>query len=57
MATFYAVQLIPVNFEESAPNWLRTSFDAKERQTLHNAASNGQMCPHLHNDENVWSTI
>jgi len=57
MVTFYAAQLIPVNFEESALNWLRSTFDAKEWQTLHNTASNGQMCPHLVNDEHVWSTI
>jgi len=57
MATYNTAQLILVNFEELSLNWLRTTFDAKLWQTLHNTASNDPVWPHLVNDDHVWSRI
>jgi len=57
MATFEAAHLILDNSKELILNCLRTSFDDKEGQTLHNTAAIGQVCPHLVNDDHVWSRI
>jgi len=57
MATFETAYLILVNFKEYSLNWLRMTFDAKEWQTLLNAASNGPVWPHLVNGDHIWSRI
>jgi len=57
MATFDEAQVILYNFEELIMNWLRTSFDTKVRQTLHNTASNGPVWPYLVNGVHLWSRI
>jgi len=57
MATFNTAQLILVNLEESILNILRTTFDDKKRQTLHNTASNDPVWPRLVNSDLIWSKI
>jgi len=51
MATFDAAQLILGNFGELSINWLRSSFDDKEWQTLYYTASNCPVWPYLVNGD------
>jgi len=57
MATFEAAQRILDNFVKLFLKRRRRTLDDRDMQTMHNSASNGQVCPRLVNRDHVWSRI